>query len=392
MTIYNFDALIDRKATESGKWRTYPPDVLPLWVADMDFISPEPVIRALRARVEHGVFGYPEAFGDPLKELPGLRQAIIDRLASQYGWQVTPNWIVLVPGLVTGLNQAAHAFVQPSQGILVQTPVYPPFLGLAKNSAALRQECAMQLQADGSYAIDFERFEQAITPETRMFVLCNPHNPVGRVFSRAELEKLAEICLRRGVLMVADEIHCDLVYSGSRHIPLGSLDPGIANRTITLMAPSKTYNLAGLQCSFAIIPDEAMRKQFNTGTLGMGGWVNLMGLVAAEAAYRHGQEWLEQLLVYLQGNRDFLHAAVSERLPGVQMALPEATYLAWLDCRGLNLPGSDPYTFFLKQAKVALNDGKTFGAPGEGFVRLNFGCPRSILNEALERMQAALNR
>ena len=389
MTIYNFDTPINRQGSDSTKWSAFPPDVLPLWVADMDFISPEPVIQALHKRVEHGVFGYPEGFGDPLKEMAGLRRAIINRLSDQYKWQVSPEWIVLIPGLVTGLNQAGHAFVQPDQAVLVQTPVYPPFLGLAKNTGGLRQDCELTRQPDGSYSIDFERFEQSITPQTRLFVLCNPHNPIGRAFTRAELEKMTEICLRHNVLMISDEIHCDLIYSGHQHIPLASLNPEVASRSITLMAPSKTYNLAGLQCSFAIIPDADLRKQFNTGTLGMGGWVNLLGLTAAEAAYRDGQEWLSQMLTYLEGNRDYLHNYVQHNLPGIQMALPEATYLAWLDCRSLNLPGG-AFDFFLKEAKVALNDGKTFGKPGEGFVRLNFGTPRAILTEALERMSQAL--
>lgn len=389
MTFYDFDTPINRQGTDSTKWSTYPPDVLPLWVADMDFVSPEPVIRALRQRVDHGVFGYPEGFGDPLKEMVGLRRAIIERLAAQYNWQVSPEWIVFVPGLVTGLNQAAHAFVRSDQGVLVQTPVYPPFLGLAKNTSAIRQECELLRQADGTYSIDFDRFEHAFTPETNLFVLCNPHNPIGRAFTRPELEKMAGICLEHNVLMISDEIHCDLIYTGHQHIPLASLNPEVASRSITLMAPSKTYNLAGLQCSFAIIPDEALRKQFNTGTLGMGGWVNLLGLAAAEAAYRDGQEWLSQMLTYLQGNRDYLLNYVQHNLPGIQMGLPEATYLAWLDCRAVDLPGG-AYNFFLKEAKVALNDGKNFGKPGEGFVRLNFGTPRVILSEALERMSLAI--
>ncbi len=391
MTVYNFDTVIERRHSESVKWRAFDPDVLPLWVADMDFASPAPVIQALQRRIEHGVFGYPEGFGDPKKELNGLRQAIIQRLAGLYGWQVQPEWIVMVPGVVTGLNQAAHAFTQAEQGILVQTPVYPPFLGMAKNAGAVRQDNELVRQADGAYTVDFSALEQTITPATRLFVLCNPHNPVGRVFTRAELEKMAEICLRHSLLIVSDEIHCDLVFGGQAHLPLASLDPAVANRTVTLMAPSKTYNLAGLQCSFAVIPDEDLRKQFAKGTLGMGGWVNLLGLVAAEAAYAGGQEWLDQLMVYLQANRDFLYKYVQDNLPGVRMGLPEATYLAWLDCRALDLPGG-PYEFFLKNARVALNDGKTFGQPGEGFVRLNFGCPRATLQEALERMRAALHK
>jgi cystathionine beta-lyase len=377
--IYDFDTLPNRRETESFKWRAYPPDVLPMFVADMDFVSPQPVIEALQRRVAHGVFGYPY-------ELPGLKETVVERMERLYGWKITPEEVVIVPGVVTALNQTVQAVVPAGGGVLVQTPVYPPFLTLAKNAGALDQRMELSRHPQGNYTVDWQAFDAAFTPETRLFTLCNPHNPVGRAFRRDELERMAEICLRHDVLICSDEIHCDLLYTGVQHFPIAALDAEVAKRTITLMAPSKTYNIAGLECSFAIIPDAALRKQFQHATHGLVGWVNVMGLVAGQAAYAHGQEWLEQVLVYLQANRDFLYEYVQRELPGVQMVKPEATYLAWLDCRGLGLP-QDPYAFFLKEAKVAFNQGSTFGQGGEGFIRLNFGCPRSMLVEALERVK-----
>lgn len=376
-----FDTVLDRRATESLKWRAYAADVLPMWVADMDFRSPEPVIAALHERVEHGVFGYPG-------RVSGFNEVIMERMAQRYGWQVSAEEIVMVPGVVTGFNWVAQTFCAPGQAVLVQTPVYPPFLSAPANSGLLRQDAALVRRADGRYEIDFEAFEQAITPQTRLFILCNPHNPVGRVFTPAELTRLAEICLRHDVLICSDEIHCDLVYSPYRHTPIASLDAEIAQKTVTLMAPSKTYNIAGLECSFAIVPNAALRQQLQEGRRGVVGWVNVLGQVAALAAYRHGQPWLDELLLYLQANRDLTESFVRQYLPGVQMGPIEGTYLAWLDCRATGL--EDPYQFFLDEGRVALSNGADYGPGGQGFVRLNFGCPRAMLQEALQRMQQAL--
>jgi cystathionine beta-lyase len=379
---YNFDELPDRKSSESIKWHYFPEDVLPMWVADMDFVSPEPVVRALQERVAQGVFGYA---GD----LPGLREAIVERLGRLYHWEVLPQDLVFIPGVVTGFNLAAHAFTDEGEGVLIQPPVYMPFLDVGKNVRGKCQEVQLTDNANGYYRVDWDAFERAITPETRMFLLCNPHNPVGRVYTRAELERMAEICLRRGLVVCSDEIHCDLVFSGHQHVPIASISPEIAQNTITLMAPSKTYNIAGLSCSFAVIQNPELRKRYTQAEQGLVHGVNLLGLVAARAAYAEGQEWLDQLLAYLEGNRDFLCSFVAERLPGVKMFCPEATYLAWLDCREAGIEGK-PSDFFLKNARVAMNDGAAFGSGGEGFVRLNFGCPRPMLVEALERMEAAL--
>ncbi|MFM8321119.1 MAG: MalY/PatB family protein [Chloroflexota bacterium] len=386
---YDFDQVIERRSSDSIKWNAYPEDVLPMWVADTDFRSPEPVIRRLRERVEHGIFGYPTSLGGRAGEVSPLVQAIQERLLKLYNWQVAAEAIVLVPGVVTAFNLACHALAGRGAGVLVQTPVYPPIISIGKETGVLQQEMLLERAPDGHYTVDLQRFEAAITPETRAFLLCNPHNPVGRVFTPDELRGMAEICLKHNLAIISDEIHCDLVYPGHPHTPIASLDPEIARRTLTLMAPSKTYNLAGLECSFAIIPDAEMRRRYMGARQGILGWVNLAGTTAAEAAYQEGQEWLDQMLVYLQANRDALVDFVDRRLPGVQMCAPQGTYLAWLDCRAANLPGS-PYKFFLENAKVALNDGATFGSGGEGFVRLNFGCPRSVLMEGLERIERAL--
>src|SRR6266540_312586 len=351
---YDFDRLIDRRRTDSSKWQTYGPDVLPLWVADMDFQSPEPVIRALRERVEHGVFGY------LMLEQPEFHQLFADRLLKRYGWRVSPDAVVIIPGVIPGFNVAG------------------------------RVEAPLARRPDGSYEVDVDAFAAAIRDRTRFFLLCNPHNPVGRVFRRDELQRLAEVCLRRSLTIVADEIHCELVYPGHRHTPIASLDPEIAERTITLMAPSKTFNLAGLKCSVAIIPNAALREKFVAARVDLVSTVNVLGYTAAYAAYRDGQPWLEELLRYLEANRDFAIDYARTRLPGVRVAAPEATYLAWLDCRNAGAAGADPFTFFLDKARVALSDGLLFGHGGEGFVRLNFGCPRAMLTEALERMREAL--
>jgi cystathionine beta-lyase len=374
---YNFDRLIDRRSTESIKWHYYGEEALPLWVADMDFVSPEPVVRALRERAEHGVYGYPQ-------EPKELRAVIVDWAARHYGWQVQPDWLVFTPGVVVGFNLACHAVTAPGDGVLIQTPVYPPFFQVPKNVKLELDQTDLRREADGSYTIDFDAFESAITDRTRVFLLCSPHNPIGRVWRRDELERMADICLRHNLVICSDEIHCDLTFGGYRHIPTASLAPEIAERTITLIAASKTFNIAGLGCALAIIPNPELRKQYTAAHAGLVPHVDLMGYTATLAAYRDGQEWLDELLPYLEGNRDVLLNYVETQLPGLFMGKPEGTYLAWLDCREAGIPGK-PCEFFLQNAKVALNDGEAFGRGGEGFVRLNFGCPRSTLVEAPDK-------
>ena len=384
---YDFDRIIDRRHSDSEKWNRYPEDVLPLWVADMDFRAPEPVIRALHEYVDRGLFGY--AHGAPDE----LREVIVERLLRLYGWRVSPEALVFVTGVVVGYDQACHALLGPDDALLIQTPVYPPFLNAAKWAGAQSQEMELTRGPDGRYFVDLDRFERAIADRTRAFLLCNPHNPVGRVFTPAELSAMAEICLRHDVYIISDEIHGDLIYSGHRHTPIASLAPEIEARTITVMAPSKTYNIPGLGCAVAVIPNPELRKQYQNAHRGLSGHVNNLGYVAALAAYRDGQPWLDACLRYLEANRDFLYRYVEANLPGITMSPMEGTYLAWLDCRNAGLPADmPPGKFFLEKARVALNEGATFGKGGAGFVRLNFGCPRATLEEALERMRSAISR
>jgi cysteine-S-conjugate beta-lyase len=379
----HFDRVVDRRASDSNKWHKFPADVLPLWVADMDFPSPPAVVDALRARVEHGFFGY-------LREHNELPAVVAERLAKRYGWRVSPEAVVALPGVIAGFNQALRALTSPGDGLLVQTPVYPPILRAAGNHGLRRDEHALTRGADGRHAVDLETFGASFRDRTRAFLLCNPHNPVGRLYGRTELEGMAAACLRRDVAIVADEIHCDLLLDGRQHVPIASLAPEIEQRTITLMAPSKTFNLPGLKCAVGIVPDPELRQRFVAAGADLVPKINLLGYIAAVAAYREADAWLDELLAYLADNRDFLVEQVRTRLPGVVVAPPEATYLAWLDCRAAAPAAADPYTFFLERARVALSDGSAFGPGGAGFVRLNFGCPRTLLAQGLERMRAAL--
>ncbi len=381
---FDFDRPIERRSSESIKWNLFPQDVLPMWVADMDFNSPAEVVRALKARADHSVFGYAMT---PVE----LKEVIVERLFTKYGWQVHPEDLVFLPGVISGFNLAARALAEPGAGLLIQPPVYMPFLDVAENAGMIQQEAQLTIGPDGRYEIDLESFRAAVEQGTRMFLLCNPHNPVGRVFTPGELSAMAEICLRRGVVICSDEIHCDLVFAGHRHTPIAALDAEIAASTITLMAPSKTFNIPGLKCAFAVISNPELRDKFQKARRGLVGDVNLMGYQAALAAYRHGESWLKELLAYLEANRDFLYDVINQEFPSIRMVKSEGTYLAWLDCRDAGL-GSDPCGFFLDKARVGLNDGAKFGSGGEGFVRLNFGCPRSTLEEGLDRMRAALER
>jgi cystathionine beta-lyase len=381
---FDFDRIIDRRATGSIKWQYYGEDVLPMWVADMDFAAPEPVIAALQARVEHGVFGYES-------HPPALVDAIVARLQELYGWTVAPEAILFLPGVVAAFNLAVQAFLDQGDGLLIQTPVYPPILHAANTAGVETHAMELTRGGDGRYSVDYDLFERTIVDRTRMFLLCNPHNPVGRVFREDELARMAELCLRHDLLICSDEIHCDLIFNGHRHVPIAALAPEIAARTIALMAPSKTFNIAGLHCSFAVIPDADLRKRYLIARRGVVDSVNLLGYTAALAAYQEGQPWLEALLRYLETNRDFVVAFVQQCMPRITVAPPEGTYLAWLDCRDADIPGN-AHTFFLNEARVALNDGATFGSGGEGFVRLNFGCPRALLAEGLKQMRAALDR
>jgi cystathionine beta-lyase len=381
---YDFDRVIDRLETDSIKWKTYPPDVLPMWVADMDFESPKPVIDAILKRAQHGVFGYPTP-------PTSYHESIIDWMRQRHGWDVKREWLAHSPGVVTALNLAVNAFSQPGDKIIVQPPVYYPFFAVTRNNGRqlgfnpLREE-------NGFYRMDLADLERHIDSRVKALILCSPHNPIGRVWSKEELAALGEICLRKNVLIFSDEIHSDLILGGNNHTPLAMIAPELADITLTFIAPSKTFNLPGLFSSTVIIPNPRLHAQFNHMLENI--WLvhtNIFGMVALEAAYRHGGEWLAQLIEYLQGNVDFAIQFFKERVPQIKVGCPEATYLLWLDCRALALDEKQLRDLFLKKAKVALNEGQTFGPGGEGFMRMNIGCPRSVLQEALERIERAVN-
>jgi cysteine-S-conjugate beta-lyase len=409
---FDFDHAPDRRRTNSVKWTYYPEDVLPLWVADMDFQSPPPIIAALRAATEDGVFGY---------ELPrqALRESVAARMDQLYDWKVNPSAVITTPGIVSAFNIAAHTLNgagNPGQGVLLQPPVYTPFLEVAKNVGLVNQPAPLARVEDSAqrfhYEIDFDAFEKTVhsnETKTGIFLLCNPHNPTGQAYTQEELGAMAEICLKNDLIICSDEIHSELLlgpstalrspdsaggFAAPSHIPIATLSPEIEARTITLVAPSKTFNTAGLLCGFAIIPDLALREAFRKQSERLVHHISSLSLVAAQAAFSGAcDDWLAELLPYLTANRDFSIEYVQKELPGIRTAVPDATYLLWLDCNELvqagKIPGS-PFGFFMKEAKVAFSDGALFGPGGENFVRLNFGCPRSTLEEALGRMKKAL--
>ena len=381
---FDFDTPAPRTGTDSQKWQKYAGrDVLPLWVADMDFKSPPAIIAALQRRVAEGVFGYAR----PVKSHV---DAVVNALEQRYSWKIEPAWLVWLPGLVVGLNVTAQAFAAPGDEVLTLTPVYPPFMTAPKNSgrASVQVPCTLN-PAARRWEIDWAALERSVTPRTRLFYLCNPHNPLARVWQREELVRLAEFCLRHKLLLCSDEIHCDLILDPSLpHIPTATLSPEIAARTLTFMAPSKTYNIPGLGTSLAIISDAALRAQFVRATAGIVAEVNTLGYAACEAAYRDSEPWRQALLAYLRANRDHLLDFVVRELPGVKIEAPiEATYLAWLNVEALKL--ADPIAHFEKHG-VGLSDGAHFGVPKGRYVRLNFGCTRATLTEALRRMKAAV--
>ena len=377
---FDFDAPVDRRGTGAQKWDRYAGrDVIPMWVADMDFRSPPAVISALHERVEHGVFGYTSAPEE-------LSLALVHHLARDFAWRVEPQWIVWLPGLVTGLNLACSLAGDTGDAVVTLTPIYPPFLSAPRHA---QRECIRVplARADDGWVIDLDRLEAAITPRTRMLMLCNPHNPVGRVYTRTELSAVAAVCARHDIWICSDEIHCGLILDEQRlHIPLAAAFPEMAERSITLMAPSKTFNIPGLGMSFAVVPNVALRQRLYRAMSGFTPSVNALGFTAALAAYRDGGAWHAALLDYLRGNRGLVEARIAD-MPGLSMRHVEATYLAWIDARDAGI--DNPHRFF-EQAGVGLSDGADFDAAG--YLRLNFGCRRALLEAALERMASALRR
>lgn len=387
MGTFDFDSVIERREDESIKWCYYEDDVLPMWVADMDFSSPPAVMEALHERVDAAHFGYTFDCSD-------LRRIICQRMKRLYDWDVDPQHLLFSPGLVVGLNVVARAIGKPGDAVLMNTPVYGPFLKAPANNARFAFTLDMRYVADDDhtfhYEIDWDAFEKAAAhPQASLFYMCNPHNPAGFMWREDDLRRVAEICMMNKVIMVADEIHHDLLLADRPHIPLASLSPEISQHTITMIAPSKTFNIPGLGVSALIVQDEALRKQVENSLWSSGAHVNILGYSAGVAAYQQGQPWLDELLPYLRANRDIVVQTVREDIPGLKTTVPEATYLAWFDCRALGVEG-DLQQFFLEKAKVAMNPGTFFGNAGEGFVRLNFGCPRSLLQEGLKRIAAAI--
>jgi cystathionine beta-lyase len=384
----NPPARLERLAEEvlrqrSGeKWQEYPPDVLPLWVADMDYPMAEPIRRRLQRALDVGDSGYP-LHPRPTK-LPAL---YAERALRRYGWRVEPRRVELISEVVQGMYVAITQFSEPGEGVIVQTPIYPPFLSAVRDLGRTLVENPLRQTAEG-FALDLEGL-RAAAARARILMLCNPHNPTGRVFRRDELEAIAAVAEQHDLVVVADEIHADLVYRGARHIPFASLSPEAEARTITLTAGSKAFNIAGLRVALAIFGSDALKRRFVAFERHLRGGLAGPGILALEAAWSHADPWLDEVLAYLEANRDHVAAFVRAELPGVRHAAPEGTYLAWLDCRALGLAPS-PQRFFLERAKVALSDGPSFGPPGEGFVRLNFATSRAILSRALEQLAKSL--
>jgi len=373
---------LSRRTSDSVKWNRYPEDVLPLWVADMDFPSPEEIIEGIRARLGHPFFGYS-------KKNTELTEKICSWLKRRHGWEVQPDQIVLVPGVVVGLNWTIQSILSAGESFIFQTPVYPPFFEISSNSST-RGIISPLIRGCHQYEIDFNDLEKRIQVDTRVFLLCNPHNPVGRVFSKDELEKIGEICEKFDLILCSDEIHCDLIFPENKHVPIASISRELAQRTVTLMAPSKTFNIAGLHCAFAVVQNDELRKRMDNSRRGLVGVPNLLAEVAASIAFSKADQWLDRLINALQQNRAFLTDFIRTSLPEIQMFPPEGTYLAWMDCSKLEL-FPDTYEFFMKKAKVAVNRGLDFGEEARDFIRLNFACPQQLLRDALERIMSAVN-
>lgn len=383
-----FDTVLPRHSTCSEKWDNLQAvfgasDILPMWVADMDFAAAPAIVNAIQERASHGVYGYPYRRAE-------FYQSVCSWMKKRHGWPVEAEWILNIPGVVPGISTAIQAFTQPGDKIIIQPPVYRPFFSCVTQNHRQLVENPLIHEGD-RYVMDFDRLKKLAADGAKMLILCNPHNPVGRAWTKEELWELSRICLENRVLMVSDEIHGDLILKGFTHTPLASLSTEVAENTITLAAPSKTFNIAGLSTAVAIVSEIGLRKRMKDMLdalhISEG---NLFGILALEAAYYHGEAWLMELLAYLEDNADYLVQFIEERVPELSVRKPECTYLAWLDCRNLGMGSSELTAFFVEKAKVGLNAGGKFGKQGEGFMRLNFGCPRPLLQEGLERMEKAV--
>lgn len=384
---YNFDEVINRLGTASVKWdgvktRFGVSDALPMWVADMDFRSPEPVIEALMNRAKHGVFGY-------TFRTDSYHEAIVNWLLRRHGWGIEKDWISHAPGVVPALGFLIEAFTEAGDGVIIQPPVYYPFKRVIEAHQRVVVTNPLRL-VSGHYEMDFEDLKQKVQG-AKMLILSNPHNPVGRVWTKDELTQLGNICLDAGVLVVSDEIHSDLIYRGYQHIPFASLGERFAQYSVTCLAPSKTFNLAGLQTAYAVLPNSELKERYEKVlAIHSMNSTNVFGAVALEAAYNYGESWLEELLTYLAGNLEFLTQFLQARLPEVKVFQPEGTYLVWLDFCALGVEAKALDDLFVREAKVALDEGHLFGEEGNGLERINIACPRSVLATGLEQIAAAV--
>jgi cystathionine beta-lyase len=389
MPFYDFDTVIDRRNTSCAKWDGMEQifgtnDLFPMWIADMDFKAPPEVIEALRERVEHGIFGYTRRF-EPYHE------ALAGWLRRRHGWSIETGWVRYAPGVVPALAAAILAFTQPGEGILVQPPVYYPFFSAIRGRGRTVVENPLVFK-NGRFEMDFEDLEKKLdNSSVKLVFLCSPHNPAGRVWSREELERFGALCAARGVVVVSDEIHCDILYGGAKHTPLATVSDAMRENSITTVAPSKTFNIAGLATSAAIIPSRRLRDNYQSviDFLHIDGG-NVFGTIALEAAYDRGDAWLDALLEYLEGNLDFVETFLGEHMPFVSLIRPEGTYVPLLDCRSLGLSGPELEKLLVEKGKIALDGGHWFGTGGEGFVRLNIATPRALLKDGMERIEKAV--
>jgi cystathionine beta-lyase len=377
---------VDRlRARRNVKWSAYPADVLPAWIADMDFAAAAPIREFMQDKTSSSDFCYP--LKPPYEP---LQRALGERMQSHYGWTVDTTRIEIINDVIQGIYIALQTYGERGQGAVIQTPIYPPFLEAVHDTGRPGVFNPLIATAE-SFEIDFEGLSRALSPDTRFLLLCNPHNPTGLVLDRGKLEALAEIALRHDLVILSDEIHADLVFPGRRHLPIASLAPEIEARTVTFVSATKAYNMAGLRCAMAIFGSETLHREFNTVPRRLRGGMNAFGVEATRIAWTACDEWLHATLAYLQANRDFIGDFARANLPGVAYRIPQSTFFAWFDCRSLGL-GEEPYDFFLREAKVALMPGPDFGPEGAGWTRLNFATSREILGEILERMSRALSK
>jgi len=384
---YNFDEIINRDPSNSSKWKLRKTihgdeNIIPLWVADMDFASPPAVVEAIKARAEHPIYGY--------TSIPdGYYTAFINWMDKRNNWKIKRDWMTFTPGVVTAIDVAIQAYTQPGDKVVIQPPVYYPFSSTVLNNGRRLVYNPLKLE-DNRYTMDYEDLEKKIDPRTKMIVLCSPHNPIGRVWEHKELEKLAKVCKEKDIIIVSDEIHSDLIIGDIKHTCIASLSEDAANRTVTLTAPSKTFNLAGLKTSNIIIPNKKLKDDFQAVLSKNGYGTNIFGITAAEAAYSHGEEWLDALLTYIRGNLKTMEDYLAEKIPELKVFPVEGTYLPWIDCSELCLEDPALSDLFLKKAKLWLDTGVMFGSEGSGFMRINIACPRSLLVTALERLEKAV--